>query len=378
MTATPLSPEQLAGRITPWPAGLGTPIVDTLRQQSSRTAEIVVDPMAIPGGLGAELDRQDQWRARRQQLKILLAGGKLHIGLVTAALTLPGDSPNDRHRSEETDAMVRVKDYVERATVWIEATTRELEQRWQAGAAAPEGETSVLSDYHRYEIARWLVSALRQRPEWLEQVEPAYMATLLATPAQNGLIAPPTTDWVSAGAALDQRMAWSRTLARVLETAVDHPFNRELDEVLEDARGTLVDAVERQTERLSEALELTPEAQRVVELHTLKSAGQLYAATLRYVYQESTRMIQRYQELLEQGQEDEADRLAQAYQERRLGYAGIPHYFQQITALHERQQEAALMTITAKTDDLTNASQPLQPNVHIIDRRIQAPGPGQG
>jgi hypothetical protein len=351
--------------------------VDTLRQQSSRPAEIAVDPMAVPGGLGAELDRQDQWRARRQQLKILLAGGKLHIGLVTAALTLPGDSPNDHHRSEETDAMAQVKGYVERATVWIEATTRELEQRWQAGAAAPEGETPALSEYHRYEIARWLVSALRQRPEWLEQVEPASMATLLATPAQNGPIAPPPTDWVSAGAALDRRMAWSRTLARVLETAVDHPFNRELDAVLEDARGTLVDAVERQTERLRAALELTPEAQRVVELHALKSAGQLYAATLRYVYQESTRMIQHYQELLEQGQEDEADRLAQAYQERQLGYAGIPHYFEQITALHERQQEAALMTMAAKSDDRNDSSPSLPPDARI-ERRVQAPGPSQG
>ena len=247
MTTPSLSPEQLADRIAPWPAGPGTPLVDTLRQQSSRPAEIVVDPMAVPGGREAELDRQDQWRARRQQLKILLAGGKLQIGLVTAALTPPGDSPHDHHRSEETDAVARVKGYVERATVWIEATTRELEQHWQAGAVAPEGETPVLSDYHRYEIARWLVSALRQRPEWLEQIEPACMATLLATPAQNGPIAPPPTDWVSAGAALDRRMAWSRTLARVLETAVDHPFNRELDAVLEDARGTLVDAVERQT-----------------------------------------------------------------------------------------------------------------------------------
>jgi hypothetical protein len=375
-TATRLAPEQLADRVAPQPVGPG-PIMDALRQQSTRPAEVVVDPMAVPGGLAAEGDGQDPWRARRQLLKVLLAGGKLHMGLVTAALSLPGDSPNNGRAPEEAEIAVRVTRYVERATVWIEATTRELEQRWREGAAAPEGEALALSDYHRYEIARGLVSTLRQRPEWLEQVEPAHMAAWLTAPSPRWSTAPPATDWVSAGAAMDRRMAWSRTLARVLETAVDHPFNRELNEVLEDARVALVEAVEHQTQALTGRLELTPEARRVVELHTLKIAGQLYAATLRQVYQESTRMIQRYQDLLGQGQEDEADRLAQAYQERRLGYAGIPHYFQQIAALHERQQDDALTTALSKTAALTDSpllSEPTAP----LGRTVRAPGPGQG
>ncbi len=349
MNAAALSPEHLRAKIAGRPAGPG-PLVDDLRRQSARPAAAMPDPLAAPGGPAEDQDWQDRQRERRQQLKVLLAGSKLHAGLLTAALGQTAATPGAGSAPDATDVAERVTRYVDRATAWIEATVRALEQRWLPADEAPPGTTPALSDYHRYQLARTLVATLRQRPECVEDVEPDQMATWLAAPARTLPPEPDAPPWVSAGNEADLRLAWSHVLARVLETAVDTPFNRPLDGVLEDARaaiaGAIAGAIERQTQTRFGALELPPEARRIVELHALGIAGQLYAATLRHVYHESTREIERYRDLLRQGREEEADRLAQLYQERRLGYVGIPHYFQEITAVHERQQEAALTAIS--------------------------------
>lgn len=344
MNAAALSPEQLRDHLDslrdalPPTAG---PVLDRLRQQSAWPAGALADPLADPGGTAADLDRQDGQREQRRQIKVLLAGGKLHAGLIVAALGRESDP--SAVPAEPLAAATAA--WVERATRWIEAATDALARQWGSpaagGSADSSGEAVTLSDYHRYRWAQILVAVLQQRPEWLEQVEPDRVAAYLAAPAPGVPAEPAAPPWTSAGREADARMAWSRALARVLETAADTPFNRPLDEVLADARVALAAAVERQTQALTAAPALTDEARPIVELHALQVASRLYAATLRHVYHESTRMIQSYQDLLQQGQEDAADQLAQTYQDRRLGYAGVPHYFRQFAALHEHQQEAA-------------------------------------
>ncbi|MCC8999036.1 MAG: hypothetical protein LM522_05990, partial [Candidatus Contendobacter sp.] len=377
----PFSPEHLRARIANLPddpPDLNSPpreagrVVDTLRQQSTLPVGVVADPLADPGGSAGEGAWQDHPRALRHQIKVLLAGSKLHAGLIVAALSSseepldPSDASQKAGSTPGEAAVARVTRYEERATAWIEATTRELERHWAGADAAPG-----LSEYHRYEIARTLVSMLQHQPDGVNRTDPAVMAACLAAPSQTLPAAPPVPEWVSAGAAADVHMAWSRTLARVLETAVKTPFNRDLDVLLIDARTAIASAVERQIQSLpAGALDRAPDVQRIVELHALKIAGRLYAATLAHVYDESTRMIQRYQRLREHGQEEEADQLARIYQDRQLGYVGVPHYFEEIIALHERQQQAARAIISTSTSASSAVSSP------SLESEKTAPAPG--
>ena len=57
-------------------------------------------------------------------------------------------------------------------------------------------------------------------------------------------------------------------------------------------------------------------------------------------------MIERYQALQEAGDLAGADELAHAYQDQRLGYAGVAHHFQTLWAVHAAQQNAALAALT--------------------------------
>lgn len=349
VASTPVSPAALRAYVASLPPGPPTPGLVELQQRSLASSPdgVAADPLAAPGGSAEELAWQDRQRTLRQQLKVLLAGSKLHAGLTAAALGYADEPARAGASSDPAAVADQVARYVERATAWIEATTRELERRWLGADAGLTEATSALSGYHRYELARLLVALLQRQPQRVDQTDPTLLATCLAAPGQTLPAAPPVPAWVSAGAAADVRMAWSRALARVLETAVDHPFNRELDVVLDDARAAIAGAVDRQMQPLAEALAYSPDARRVAELHALKIAGQLYAATLIHVHQESTRMIQSYQDLLEQGRLEAADRLAQIYQERQLGYVGVPQHFQRIVAVHERQQERALAALAA-------------------------------
>ena len=326
-------------------------VLARLRQQSTHPEGVRTDPLALPGGAAGERAWHDRQHLLRRQLKALLAGNKLHAGLVTAALgrpaadgapEAPGGAPNDGAPNDGVAA------YVERAGRWIEAVTDALARRWGADPgtdAAAEG--AALTGYHRYELARALVAALRDRPELPERVEPARMAAYLAAPAPVLPPAPAPPDWVSAGPHTDRALAWSRALAVVLEAAADAPFERPLDAVLADARAALTEAVAARVATLGAALAVPAAARPIVEQHALQTSARLYAATLRHVHQESARMIERYQALQHGGLADEADTLARDYQDRRLGYAGVAHHFQGLLATHAAQQDAALAAMAA-------------------------------
>lgn len=353
---TALTTEAFLRQVQQTPSGAAE-VLARLRRQSVRPEGVQADPLALPGGVAGERAWHDRQIALRRQLKALLAGNKLHAGLVTAALSRPApdrapETPDgDATDSGAMDSGVTddgVTDYVERAGRWIEAVTDALAQRWGADSradAAAEG--AALTGYHRYALARTLVAALRDLPELPERVEPERMAAYLAAPAPRWPAEPPTPDWVSAGPQTDRALAWSRALAVVLEAAVEAPFERPLETVLADARAALTEAVADRVAALDAAFSVPVEAQPIVEQHALQTAGRLYAATLRHVHRASARMIERYQALQQSGLADEADTLARDYQDRRLGYAGVPHHFQALRAIHAAQQDAALAALAA-------------------------------
>ena len=152
---------------------------------------------------------------------------------------------------------------------------------------------------------------------------------------------------MSAGPQTDRALAWSRALAGVLEAAVDAPFERPLETVLADARAALTDAVADRVTALDAAFSVPAEARLIVEQHALQTAARLYATTLRHVHRESARIIERYRALQQSGLADEADLLARDYQDRRLGYAGVPHHFQALRATHAAQQDAAMASMAS-------------------------------
>ena len=116
---------------------------------------------------------QDRPRALRHQIRGLLAGSKLHAWWIVAALGAseepldPSDASQKAGSTPGEAAVARVTRYEERATAWIEATTRELERHWAGADAAPG-----LSEYHRYEIARTLVSMLQRQPDEVNRTDP--------------------------------------------------------------------------------------------------------------------------------------------------------------------------------------------------------------
>lgn len=370
---TALTTEAFRQHVQQTPAR-ATEVLARLRQQSAHPEGVPADPLALPGGAAGERAWHDRQQALRRQLKALLAGNKLHAGLVTAALSRPAadGAPETPDRTTNDGAPNDgVTDYVERAGRWIEAVTAALARRWSADPrtdAAAEGAT--LTGYHRYELARTLVAALQHRPDASDRVPPEQMADYLAAPAA-ALPPEPAVPFVSAGPETDRALAWSRALTRVAEAAVEAPFNRPLETVLADARAVLTEAVAGRAEALNAALPVPEEAQRIVKLHALQTSARLYAATLRYVHQESARMIERYQALQHSGRADAADALARDYQDRRLGYAGVPHHFQQMMAMHAAQQAAAMAAMAAWDETETPASSP--PSCEAA-RRAEAPG----
>lgn len=411
---SPIAPDQLGAYVTRLPPGPPTSALAHLQQPSTVHPGVVTDPLAVPGGAAGEHAWHDRQRAFRQQLKIRLAGTKLHAGLVVAGLGHGWKTGALNDPSAPTMALAEaVSAYVDRATGWIEATTDALTQQWSASfkpddrePAEPPGSAAngshsepELSDYHRYELARTLVSALQQRPELLDHLEPNPMAALLATPPRSRQTPYGSAEpWVSAGEAADWQWAWSRALARVMETAMDHDFNRELPVLLADARAAIADVIERQIQPFAETFgptrtltsnpnptpERTPEALRMVRMQALALNSRLYAATLARVYDESARTIQDYQDCMSQGDGEGADRIAAAYEERKLGYDGVPHHFQAMVALHEREQAAALQALQAHPASpaaaatphptAAKAETPVSPKA---TRPTRAPGPAQ-
>ena len=197
---------------------------------------------------------------------------------------------------------------------------------------APSGGGQIPED-HRYEIARLLAGVLRDHPDAPTQIEPARMAIYLTAPETAQRSFPPDSG---------MRLAEARALADVLSAALRCDFQREVSTVLNAAWTAMAETTARQAQPFDQALDLTPDARQRARGHLLEAAGALYAATLARVHRDSVAMIQAYQDCLNAGDSAGADRLARGYQERRLGYAGIPHYFQRAVAPIERWAQVAL------------------------------------
>ncbi|MCP5426427.1 MAG: hypothetical protein H6970_15385 [Gammaproteobacteria bacterium] len=330
----PLKPEQLGTWVAHLPPSK-TPLpepparsIAALRQQSTGTAS---DSLARPGGDAGEQAWRDHEAQARQPLKVRLATAKLHTGLIVAAISQVGTAPPET-----------VPSFVERASRWLEDTTAQFAQG-----------SPVRSNYHRYELARVLVNALERRPTLVDEIAPEQMGQWFAQePPHLPTDAPAASAWQSLDPATEWRMAWARALTRVLEAAIQAPFNREPSALLDDAKAALTTEVERQSTQAEREEPALPEgALRIIRLHALKSASQLYAATLRQVYHESARAIQQYQDLIDQGKTAEADQCALDYQARHLGYVGVPHHFQENTALQERLATAAAAPASPTASD---------------------------
>ncbi|MBL8086357.1 MAG: hypothetical protein JNN26_27250, partial [Candidatus Obscuribacter sp.] len=83
---TALTTEAFLQRVQQQTPGSAAEAIVRLRQQSVRVEAVQADPLTRPGGMVGESAWRDQQHAVRRPIKILLAGNKLHVGLVTAAL----------------------------------------------------------------------------------------------------------------------------------------------------------------------------------------------------------------------------------------------------------------------------------------------------
>ena len=149
MSATVLTPEQLGPYLQQQPAHPNPRLAD-LRQSSHGSEGI--RPADAPSADALGVTEHDPRHAVRQSLKILLAGNKLHAGLVVAALNRPvGEAETP------PPPPVAVPAWVERAAAWIAATTEALAQRWESPASGGAAtEPLAWSDYHRHDLARTL------------------------------------------------------------------------------------------------------------------------------------------------------------------------------------------------------------------------------
>ena len=82
-------------------------------------------------------------------------------------------------------------------------------------------------------------------------------------------------------------------------------------------------------------------------------------------------MVERYQALQAAGDLAGADELARAYQDRRLGYAGVAHHFQTLWAVHAAQQDAALamMAVEPSPNPPPPIPSPADPSTDPASRR---------
>ncbi len=301
---------------------------ETALPSSAIQGDSPVDPGPLPMTHG----ESDVPTASRERLALALAGGALHTELVVAAL--------NQAASESSPTVEALEAYQVQASQWIEATTRQLAHAWQSSSSsssavnseAPSG-GGPIPEEHRYEIARLLARVLHDHPAAPTDIEPARMAMYLTVPETVHRPLPPDSG---------MRLAEARALAQVLTTVLRCDFQREVSTVLNAAWAAIAETVERQAQSLDQALDLTPDARQRAWRHLLEATGVLYAATLARVHRDSVSMIQAYQDCLNAGDSTGADRRAQAYQERRLGYTGIPHYFEKAVAPMDRWLRVAL------------------------------------
>ena len=338
---------------------------ETALPSSAIQGDSPVDPGPRPMTPG----ESDVPTAPRERLALALAGGALHTELVVAAL--------NQAASESSPTVEALEAYQVQASQWIEATTRQLAHVWQSSSSsssssavnseAPSGGGPIPED-HRYEIARLLARVLRDYPAVPTQIEPARMAMYLTVPETVHRSLPPDSG---------MRLAEARALAQVLITVLRCDFQREVSTVLNAAWAAIAETVERQAQSLDQALDLTPDARQRAWRHLLEATGVLYAATLARVHRDSVPMIQAYQDCLNAGDSAGADRRAQAYQERRLGYTGIPHYFQKAVAPIDRWVRVALAEeATVRVAIPTASENSPSPPSSQRNRSTSSPHPG--
>lgn len=310
----PITPEQTSGTDKS-----GQSLLGALRAKSGSSAAMQ------PAALNAEaLDwEHDQQRQSAQRVKHLLANSKLVAQLMGAALRGPGD---------ET-----VEQYVQLACDWVSRHERQLSER-----LSDQG--TRLSDYHRFELRRLLVTMLHDAPELMREPLPPAIADVLTSP-MAGLTAlmldgdPP--GWHSAGDDLDIRFAYGRAVNRVMAVCQQHDFGRDPDNLLADALACIEQAGSSYASRLLDVLQggqdpVDGNTRKIVSMHAISTTSQLYAATLERVHRESVAMIARYQRAADDGDEERAEQIAQEYQTRNLGYAGVPHHYAAFLELMEQ------------------------------------------
>lgn len=310
----PITPEQTSGT-----DNSGQSLLSALRAKSGSSAAVQ------PATLNAEaLDwEHDQQRQSAQQVKHLLANSKLVAQLMGAALRAPG---------EET-----VEQYVQLACDWVSRHERQLSER-----LSDQG--TRLSNYHRFELRRLLVTMLHDAPELLLAPLPPAIADVLTSP-KAGLTAlmldgdPP--DWHSAGDDLDIRLAYGRAVNRVMAVCQQHDFGRDPDTLLADALARIEQAALSHASRLSDVLQgghgqVDGHTRTIVLMHAINTTSQLYAATLARVHRESVAMIAQYQRAADEGDDERGEQIAQEYQTRKLGYAGVSHQYAAFLELMEQ------------------------------------------
>ena len=140
--------------------------------------------------------------------------------------------------------------YLSRAADWVTAHERLLRERW-------EGQGTSLSDYHRFELRRFLVSLLWEAPALMEAPLPPVIADLLTTPTTPlaALLSEgDQPDWQSIGDERDIALAYGRAINRVMVACQRHDFNRDQTTLLADAKARIETAAQARTKLLMDTL----------------------------------------------------------------------------------------------------------------------------
>ncbi len=296
-------------------------LLSALKAKSGQSSAV------LPQALSVEtLDNEhDQQRQTDQACKRLLAHSKLVAQILGAAL---------RHSGSGSEA---VPSYLFRAADWVTAHERLLSERW-------EGQGNPLSNYHQFELRRFLVTLLQETPALMEAALPPVITDLLTAPTTPLIAWLPEGDqpsWPSAGDERDISLAYGRAISRVMVVCQRHDFNRDPATLLADAKARIETVAKARAKHLMDTLPLQQSpvpvdettTWKIIMMHAINTTGQTYAACLERVYRESVAMIERYQHAIDQDDDDHAEQIAQNYQAQKLGYEGVAHHFTQLMTL---------------------------------------------
>ena len=95
-------------------------------------------------------------------------------------------------------------------------------------------------------------------------------------------------------------------------------------------------------------------------MHAINTTGRTYAACLERVYRDSVAMIEQYRQALDQGDDHQAEHIAQDYQAQKLGYDGVVHHFAQLMALMDdvALQQPMNDTVSGRTQPTPSVTTP--------------------